>query len=364
MKEVDKIKAELSRKVPPISVAADNLLSTGSTLLNLACTGHWQGGFAKGMYFLLVGDSRSGKTFVSRTCLAEAARNPNFSDYRFIFDDVEGGALMDVERFFGKKMAERLEPPAKNEDGSPHYSETIEDFYFNLDDALGHGSPCIYILDSTDALSSNAEVKKFAEKKKASRKGTETSGDYGDGKARVNSRMIRSVLAKLRDTGSILIVINQTRANVGASMFEPQKIRSGGNALTFYATVEAWLSCGPPIKKTKFEKERVVGLQSRIAIKKNRFTGKTRTVSVPINTEFGIDDIKGCIEYLLSESKASGWKKTGQKINTVGFGVLTEAKLIEKVQEEGLEEKLSAIVGKTWTKIEEACAEERKPRYE
>lgn len=360
MKETDAIKAELSRKSAPSTIDPNDLLSTGSTLLNLACTGHWQGGFAKGMYFLLVGDSRSGKTFISRTCLAEAAQNPNFADYRFIFDDVEGGALMDVEKYFGKKMADRLESPSENGN-----SETIEDFYFNLDDALQQDRPCIYILDSTDALSSESELKKFKEKKEAKRKGNQAPGDYGDGKAKVNSRMIRGVLAKLRDTGSILIVINQTRSNIGASPFEPQKTRSGGNALTFYATIEAWLSLGRSIKKQVYGKDRVMATTSRIAVKKNRFTGKLRTIEVPINTSFGIDDLSSCVDYLLGETKVSGWKKTGHTIDAKGLRIkATRDKLLREIQEKGLEQRLSELVGIAWNKIEEACAEERKPRYQ
>jgi len=63
-----------------------SFLSTGSTLLNLACTGKPYYGFAKGHYYFIVGDSVSGKTFLSLTCLAEASINPNFDNYRFIYD--------------------------------------------------------------------------------------------------------------------------------------------------------------------------------------------------------------------------------------------------------------------------------------
>jgi len=76
-------------------------------LLNLACTGNPNGGFFKGHYFQIVGDSTSGKTFLSLTCLAEANINKHFEDYRFIFDDGEGGALMDLTKFFGAGVADK-----------------------------------------------------------------------------------------------------------------------------------------------------------------------------------------------------------------------------------------------------------------
>ena len=120
--DVEKAKKSLRRK-RKAPIGSKDLLGTGSTLLNLACTGKPNGGFAKGRYFFLVGDSASGKTFVSLTCLSEASINPQFDEYRFIYDDAESGALMDIERFFGKAVAERLEPPA-TEDGEAVHSRT------------------------------------------------------------------------------------------------------------------------------------------------------------------------------------------------------------------------------------------------
>lgn len=357
---VEEAKKQLRRK-PLGTFSKEDLLSTGSTLLNLASTGHWEGGFAKGMYFSLVGDSASGKTFLSLTCLAEAARNPSFKDYRFIFDDVEGGALMDVEKFFGPKVAERLEPPARYEDGEPCFSETVEEFYFNLDDALDTDVPCIYIIDSMDALSSKSEGAKFGELKDATRAGKKVAGDYGDGKAKVNARYIRSMLAKLRDTGSILIMISQTRDNVGGGIFEPRKIRSGGHALRFYATVEAWSSIAGQIKKSYQSKDRQIGVNCRVKISKNRFTGRLRTVTVPILHSFGIDDVGSCIDYLVSEKR---WDRKGQTIDASDWELrITRAKLIEHVEEKGLEAELSQLVAETWNDIEEAVSENRKSRY-
>ncbi len=355
-KEIEVIKEELSRRTPSTPLSTDDLLSTGSTLLNLACTGHWQGGFAKGMYFLLVGDSSSGKTFLSLTCLAEAAKNESFDGYRFVHDNVEGGALMDIERFFGGKVAGRMESPGNG------MSETTEDFFFNLDDVLGQGRPVIYILDSMDALSSESEGKRFVERKEAYRKGSTTTGDYGDGKAKANARGIRAILPKLRDTGSILIVINQTRDNVGGNMFEPRKIRSGGHAMTFYSTVEAWASIGGQLKKTYRGKERQQGIVSKIRVKKNRFTGRLRTVSVPIYHSFGIDDVGSCIDYLLSEKH---WTNKGKRIEAKEFDFAGDrVKVIEHVLSNNLEDKLSEIVAGVWNEIEEAVSEDRKRRYD
>jgi recombination protein RecA len=330
-------------------------LSTGSTVLNLACTGDPNAGFRKGLYFFLVGDSKSGKTFLSLTCLAEAARNKAFDGYRFIFDDVEGGALMDIACFFGKKVAQRLEVIR---------SGTIEDFYFNLDDALKGKQPVIYVLDSMDALSSDASIAKFDERKIASRGGKEATGSYGDGKAGWNSENIRAIMAQVRDTGSILLVVNQTRDNVGANFWEPKQTRGGGRSLTFYATLELWSSVGKAIKRSVKGKDRVIGVHSRVTVKKNRFTGRQTTVNIPIYFSYGIDDLGGSIAWLVEEGF---WKSTKQGIITAtGLGPEFKGRrddIAAHIEEGDLYEELNLLLMKSWKEIDEKCALKRASRY-
>lgn len=362
MSDTERIKEGLLRKHVSQPIRKADLLSTGSTLLNLACTGHWQGGFAKGRYYFIVGDSQSGKTFLSLTCFAEAAINLNFDDYRLIFDDVEGGALMDIERYFGRRVARRLESPASESDGSPIYSQTLDQFYFYIYAALKQGRPFVWVLDSMDALSSSYEGRKFEEKAAAHKKGTKVAGDYGDGKAQLNSRNMRVVLAGLRATGSILIVVNQTRDNVGAGMFEPRKTRSGGHALTFYATLELWAAIGGVIKKEVNEKKRQVGIKARIRVRKNRVTGKDRTVLVPIHNSYGIDDITGCIDFIIEEGH---WKMhKGGQLDAPEFQFTgTRVALVRKIIEEGLETDLRVVTQEVWDLIEGSLVLNRPPRY-
>ncbi len=240
-------------------------LSTGSTLVNLAFTGHAEYGLTKGSYYLLVGDSQSGKTFLALTSLAEATIHPNFANYRLIYDAPERGARMDMKKFFGTKMPARLEN---------RYSETVEDFYYGLDDLFDEEKPFIYVLDSESSLSSKDEDDKRKEQKVAYHRGREAPGSYGDGKAKKHSSNIRQVIPKLEKSGSILILISQTRDNIGfGAQFNP-KVRSGGKALKFYATDEAWFSIKGSIKKTVMGKPRTIGKVLQVQVKKNRDTGR------------------------------------------------------------------------------------------
>lgn len=354
---IDKIKQSLKRK-PPVILAPNEYLSTGSTVLNLACSGRVNGGFGKGRYYFIVGDSASGKTWLVLTCLAEASISPVFKNYRFIYDNSEDGALMDVERFFGESVAGKIEPPALRK-GEPVFSSTIEEFYYNLHSAAEDGRPFVYILDSMDSLSSEEEITKFLASKKAHATGDAAKGSYGTAKARANSGGIRQILPKLRKTGSILIVISQTRDNLGFG-FET-KTRSGGKALRFYATVELWSSVVGKIRKTVMGKPRELGITAKIQVKKNRQTGRETSVDVPIYWSYGIDDLGGCVDFLVNEGF---WKKKKGSIDATEFEVCEpREKLIRLIEKEGREKELRALVWDCWAEIEKACSIHRKPRY-
>ena len=151
-------------------------LSSGSTLLDLACTGTIKGAWPVGTYNLFVGDTSSGKTWVGMATLAEASINKKFKDYRLIYDGGEFGALMSVKRYFGERLAGRIEPPCVDEDGEPSCSQTVEELYCNLDDAFEAERPFVWIVDSMDSLSSMAEVGKFKSVKEAVLKGKDEIG--------------------------------------------------------------------------------------------------------------------------------------------------------------------------------------------
>ena len=343
-------KAPTSTRLSPQEV-----LSSGSTQLNLACTDTPYGAFAKGLYYFFVGDSSSGKTWFCMTCFAEAVRNKGFDDYRFIYDGVEDGALMSIERYFGAQVAERLEEPNKN--GA---STTIEDFYFNLDDALDDGRPFIYVLDSMDALTSESEKEKLQQNKTEHREGKELTGSYGDGKAKKNSAGIRQALSRIKKTGSILLVINQTRDNLG--MGRKKKTRSGGNALRFYAAVEIWSSVRQKLTKTYKGEKIKVGMLAALQVEKNRFTGKERRVEVPFYYSVGIDDIGGCIDWLI---EAKHWTLSKKSIKATGLfdTPMSRDKLIATIEEKGMERKLQKLVGRVWKEREDAVSIKRKKRY-
>jgi len=339
----------------------ERAVSTGSTLLNLACSDNIYIGFLRGAYYYLVGDSQSGKTWLSQSCFAEACLNSTFKDYRLIFDDVEGGALMDIKHYFGKETARRVESP-RMEKGQPVMSDTVEDFYYNLFDVIERGEPFIYVLDSQDALTSSASNKKFRKQKAAAEAEKDAAGSYGDGKAKYHSEHLRLALSGIRRLKSILIIIGQTRDNIGFG-FE-KKTRAGGRSLRFYANLEIWTSVFGKLKRKVRGRDRTIGMKCLAEVKKNRITGKIgkdRQAIVPIYFGTGIDDVGSCVDFLVTEKH---WKKSNGVIDAPEVGANgTRGEVIRHIEEQNLELPLRKLTGQVWREIEAECIIERKKRY-
>lgn len=362
--DTEELKDQL-RQIPRTPIKPEDFLSSSSTLLNLGCSGLPNGAFSVGHYYWFVGESSSGKTFLLLATLAEASINPRFDDYDLVYDDIEGGALMDIERYFGQKLADRIEPP-RLVAGEAQYSQTIEDVYFNLDDRLeqvenGKANKFIWIVDSVDAATSKYEMSKFREKKTAHRKNKEAKGDYGDGKAAINSRWIRGIVSRLRKTGCIVIFVSQERDNINAGLFEDDRTAAGGRALKFYSTCQLWSSVGKKLTKDVNDKARQIGIVCRVQIRKNRLTGKEWSIEFPIFWSHGIDDIGSCIDFLINEKH---WYQSASTVTANEFDFVgSKMKLLQKIEQEDLEPKLRSIVVGVWNDIVSKCVVERKSRY-
>lgn len=352
----DSLKKGLKKSGAPSS---KDLLSTGVTTLDLACSDRIVGALAKGHYYHFVGDSGAGKTFIVHSIFAEACRNVNFSKHRLIYDSPEGGAIFDKAKFFGSRAADRIEEPSG---GDSYY---IENFYDSLSDLNDAGVPYIYILDSESALSSKAEEDKDTEHRAArmALDKKEVKGSYGDGKAKYHSSHLRGVVAKLKKIGSILVIVSQTRDNIGfGSQFNP-KVYGGGKALKFYCTLQIWFAVKGKLMSGAIKgKKRQQGITAAAHIVKNRVSGKDRWVEFPIYHSVGIDDIGSCVDYLIEEGH---WKEKKGIITAPEFEAEADREtLIHTIEEEGQEKALQITVLEVWQSIEEASRIHRKPRYE
>jgi RecA/RadA recombinase len=353
-------KSKLTRKQKPmpVSESASDYLSTGSTLLNLALAGRANGGVQKGCYLLLVGDSSSGKTWLAFQMLAEAANNPGFDKHLLVHDNAEHGALMDVRKYFGAKLEDRLEAPSPR--GA---STTVEEFYYNIGRLLEAGKPFVYVLDSMDAIVPKDDQDKFDEdRSKFDRSGQlAETGTYGTAKAKLNSVNLRLVASKLKDTGSILVILSQTREKIGQVGWGDSRTRGGGKALKFYAHLEVWTSVKDAIKKKVKGKDRVIGRNLIAKVVKCRQNGWEGQVEFPFYRGVGVDDVGCLVRYLVSEGH---WKKSGGRVDATDFGVKDyEEEVIKHIDRSGGVKKLRKIARLCWHEIEAECTVDRKPRY-
>ena len=335
----------------------EDVLPTGSTLLNLALSDYTSGGWLKGSMVNIIGDSSAGKSFVALTTLVEMQIAKQFNKYSLIYDDVENANSFNMDYLFGASFAERIQAPAINDEGDEIPSDMIEDFQLNLVKALKK-SPCVYCLDSFDALNAEADEKKSMEMLESRANGNLVKGSYGMAKAKKSSEILRQIIGRLENTKSFLAIISQTRDNIDPMSFT-KKTRAGGKALKFFATHEIWLANGGSIKS----KKREIGIKCKVKISKNKLTGKVREIEFPIYYDYGIDNIGSCVDFLIKENHWSGGK--GKRVDPHDLGVdpCLRSILIKRIEDQSLEQKLFDIVGKVWHKIEESLRLNRKPKY-
>lgn len=349
-------RAERPKQAEPVShFNPSNFVSSGSTLLNLALTDNPFCGWQKGKMANIIGDSGAGKTLLTLTALAETAHDPKEDATLLFLDDAENALEFDLSKVFGRKTEDRVElidPP----------SNTIEHFSDNLSVAMKKGKPFIYILDSFDAIGSEADTDHIEQERKIrmgeSKK--ESKGSYGMAKPKIASQMLREDCGTLKRSQGCLLIISQTRDNLVVGSFE-KKTRSGGKALKFYATHEVWVILTKQLKS----KDRRIGACCDVKVTKNKITGKRRTVSFNIFDGYGIDDVGSMIDFLLDEGEWSGGgAKNIDTGDTLGLtGPLSRAKLIAALDDDDLLMKLKLLTSDVWHSIEESLKQDRKPRY-
>lgn len=310
-------------------------------------------------------------TYVTLGFLAEASIDPAFAKHRLIYVAVEDGALMDMRKHFGEKMANKIEV---------FRVSTVEEFYYLVDDLLDEGKPFVLVLDSQDALDSEASKDKFQEQKAAFRKGKQAAGSYGDGKPKIHSSNLRVLHNRVAKTESIVCFISQTRDNIGfGAQFQP-KTRSGGHALEFYADAQLWSSIKQKIK-VKYKGNTVQqGILCKIQVKRSRYTGREVAVEIPIYWSTGLDDAGSMVNWLIHWGH---WRGNETKVKSApefgvtakkgksdddededGKGGVSKEELIQTiVRTDGGEKKLRMIVAEVWRDIEAATAVQRQPRY-
>lgn len=291
------------------------------------------GGWVLGRVANIVGDKAAGKTLLA----IEATANFHHTYPKGYIRYAEAESAFDV------KYAEALGMPV----GAVDFAEgensiaTVEDFYNDmlkfLDKCKGH--PGIYILDSLDALSDDAESKREID-----------AGSFGANKAKKMGELFRRLVQRIEKGKVLLIVVSQLRDKIGVTFGEKQT-RSGGRALDFYASHIVWLSELGKISREISKVKRVIGINVKIRVKKNKVGLPFREFEYPILFGYGIDDLTANVSWLIEVGRE-------HRLAEIGMSVAGYAVRIRNLRDKGgsevqeIRKKLTAIVQEEWRSIE------------
>lgn len=262
-----------------------DFIRSGSAVMDAMLGGGW----ALGRVANIVGDRSAGKTLLAiEACANFHADYPEglirYAESESAFDEAYAENLgMPVAAVdFGRKNEERKEDEPMR---------TVEDWYRSCDAFLKRCEkekvPGLYIIDSFDALSDEAEMEREIDK-----------GSFGQGKAKKSGELFRKLIDRFEASRVALIVVSQIRDKLNVT-FGETKTRSGGRALDFYATHIVWLAEIGKIKKTVKGIERPIGVNVRARCKKNKVGLPFREVDYPILFGYGVDDLTANVEWLL-----------------------------------------------------------------
>ncbi len=315
---------------PPSSL---ELIPSGCTLLDLVLTGR-EGAWPLGRVFNIVGDKSTGKTLLAIEGMANFERlHPKGSMW-----------YRESEHAFEKEYAEDIGMPVNKIefiDHKKHDFRTVEHFHDDLLEcckkAKAKNKPGLYILDSLDALSDNAELEREI--------GDKSMG--GMKKAAKMSELFRRLTAELEGSKISLGIISQVRVNIDAKFGRKTK-RSGGAALDFYASQTVYLAHIGQIKRTRKGVERVTGIVIKAKCDKNKVGPAHRECEFQINFGYGIEDMIANLNWLIDIKRTVevGLSKAQAEELILDAGAMRLAEYEEH------QKKIIPIVRRVWGEIE------------
>ena len=329
------------------------LLSTGVDLLDLAIGG----GFGRGTIVNIIGDNSSGKTLL--VCETIAKARSQYKDTIWFFDNAEAGFSFDTMAMYGYQMLPENET---------YRSETVEDFIDNvmtqIDQAKKEKKRLIYVLDSLDALTSDAELGRAKERQKAKEAGKEYQiGTYNLEKQRLMNEFFRLNTSEIENTGTILIIISQTREKIGAVFGQKWRVSCEG-ALKFYAKQRILLKEIGKIKQVLNGKEHKIGVMIRANTIKNKIAPPFKECDFEILFDYGVDNISSNLDFLFDLKTSTGQLKKRIEIEWEDTIFKKRSEIIDKIESDNEEKLLLDKVTEKFKQIENNLAPKRKRKYE
>ncbi len=271
-------------------------ISTGSLGLDIALG---IGGLPKGRIVEIYGPESSGKTTMTLSAIAQCQK--------------QGGtcAFIDAEHALDPIYAEKLD--VNVDDLILSQPDTGEQALEVTDMLVRSGAIDMIVIDSVAALTPKAEIE----------------GDMGDHhvglQARLMSQALRKLTGNIKNSGCLVVFINQIRMKIGV-MFGNPETTTGGNALKFYSSVRLDIRRTGAVK----DGEEVVGNETRVKVVKNKVSPPFKQAEFQIHYGTGIYHMGEVIDIGVKQGlvdKSGAWY--AYKGDKIGQGKANAAKFLE-----------------------------------
>lgn len=313
----------------------ETMISTGSTLLDLAISGGRVkgGGIPGGILVEIFGPNGSGKTVL----LCEIAGMVQRKGGEIMFKDPEARLNKQFARMFDLNT-DKMDYSTPN---------TVPELFA----PIRKWDPANKIIngifgDSLAALSTDLEM-------------DNDDGDkMGMRRAKELSEELRKTCRIIADKNFLMVCSNQIRETM--NQFGPKYKAPGGEAVGFYASLRLRTETTKKIKETVRYKgkevTKIIGVEINVEVFKNSCWKPYGTAPVTIIFDYGIDDIRQNLQFVKTYSK-----NTMYYVNETKLEVSMDQS-ISKVEELGLEKELREQVIDIWLDIESRFKSDRKSK--
>lgn len=320
-------------------VRVEQVVSTGSTLLDLAISGGRKrgGGLPGGILVEVFGRPGTGKTAL----LAEICASAQARDGEVEFADAEGRLDKEYTRIYGVHLHERFNyyrPKLVTEifdhlwKWKPERNDVVNVF----------GSDSIAALESELAMSD-----------KGDKMGMKRAKDLSAG--------LRKTCLLIGEDNKLVVFTNQVRMSESGG-----DNTTGGLGVPYFASLRIKVAAGYPKSKLieketvdiggkKIDEEKVIGVISNCTVVKSTVDDPWREAPIYIVFGYGVDDIRANLQYLKEKTNASTYDAINKSFQSMKFAR-------RYIQENNLEKELQNRVIDVWTKIEKAFKSKQKPK--
>jgi len=331
-KTVSELAEEVKRDTfsPPkkeTDVRWDQTISTGSTLLDLIISGgrNREGRIPGGILVEIYGPAGSGKTAV----LSEICASVQANGGQVTFLDPEARLDQEYSHIYGVELDKK----------DYHRPNTVTEMFDYIWGWEPERSDVINGIgtDSLAALSTRLEM--------------EDADKMGMRRAKEFSEGLRKTARIIRNNNWLVVCTNQVRESPYG------ETTPGGKGVPFYSSLrikvkeEGKIEREIPVHGKKFKK--VMGIKSSCYVSKSTVDDPYRSAYIYIVFGYGIDDIRGNLQYLKDMTKGTKY------LEFFEGGFVSMERAIRAVEKNNLQKELKERVIDLWHEIEEKFKVER-----